>query len=151
MGSKNKIKPAKGGEKQPINTSGLRPRWVKGQSGNPNGRPPVGKCIPDLLRRFGEWQCPESLCKKMQVSFPNAKNLTVQEAVYLRVYTEALHGESWAVQFIADRTEGKIAQILTGPNNTPLIPANYDLSKLSIAELIAFKAMQSKIEIKDKG
>jgi len=34
----------------------------------------------------------------------------VAEAVYLRVYVEALQGESWAVQFIAERTEGKVPQ-----------------------------------------
>ena len=151
MKKQSNIKPTKTVIKHRSNTSGLKPPWGKGQSGNPKGRPPLTKSIPDLLRRFGEWQCPDSLVKKMQTLFPNAKNLTVQEAVYLRVYTEALQGESWAVQFIADRTEGKIAQALTGPNNTPIIPANYDLSKLSLAELIAFKAMQSKIEIKDKG
>ena len=48
----------------------------------------------------------------MAALFPRAKRdkLTVAEAVYLRVYVEALQGESWAVQFIAERTEGKVSQ-----------------------------------------
>lgn len=72
--------------------------------------PKAGIRIPDLLRRFGEWQCPDQLLDKMAALFPRAKRdkLTVAEAVYLRVYVEALQGESWAVQFIADRTDGKV-------------------------------------------
>lgn len=27
-------------------------RWVKGQSGNPNGRPPKGECLTDILRAY---------------------------------------------------------------------------------------------------
>ncbi len=145
MKKRPKIKPAKATDNQKGNKGkeNLIP-WTKGQSGNPAGRPPKGKCIPDLLRKFGEWKCPESLCKKMQVLFPDAKDLTVQEAVYLRVYTEALQGESWAVQFVAERTEGKVVQ----PQEITL-PSVFDLSKLSTAELLAFKALQNKIEIKE--
>jgi len=88
-------------------------RFKPGESGNPRGRPKgSGRGIKDCLRRFGEWQCPEALLDKMAALFPRAKRdkLTVAEAVYLRVYVEALQGESWAVQFIAERTEGKVPQ-----------------------------------------
>lgn len=121
MKKQPKIKPAKAIDKQRQN-KGLDNlvKWKPGQSGNPKGRPPLGKSIPDMLRRFGEWQCPDSLVKKMQTLFPDAKELTVQEAVYLRVYTEALQGESWAVQFIADRTEGKVPQGIVGDNDGPV-------------------------------
>jgi hypothetical protein len=42
-------------------------------------------------------------------------------------------------------------QEITGAGGKDLIPAAYDLSKLSTAELLALKTMQDKIEIKDKG
>lgn len=44
-----------------------------------------------------------------------------------------------------------LPQEITGANGKDLIPSVYDLSKLSTAELLTFKALQNKIEIKDKG
>ena len=35
--------------------------FVKGQSGNPNGRPKGSLSIPDMLRRIGEEEVPEAL------------------------------------------------------------------------------------------
>ena len=70
----------------------LRP-WKPGQSGNPKGRPPVTPSIPDILRRIGA---------------ENAGNgITKLDAVMHRVFKYAIDGRAWAVQFIADRTEGK--------------------------------------------
>jgi len=46
-----KAKPV--GVKQPKNTSGLRPRWKPGQSGNPKGRP-KGMTLTGLLRKAFE-------------------------------------------------------------------------------------------------
>lgn len=76
--------------------------------------PKATKRIPDLLRRFGQWECPEALIDKMTAVFPQAKRqkLDVFGAVMLRVYVEALQGEPWAVQFIAERTEGKVKDTL---------------------------------------
>ena len=75
--------------------------FVKGQSGNPKGRPPKQRCIPDILRKIGA----ETI---------NTKDGTMpkMEALMRMVFKSAVEGNSWAVNFIADRTEGKPVQKL---------------------------------------
>ena len=79
------------------NISGLTP-FKPGQSGNPKGRPPKVRCIPDILRKIGE----EEGTKDGQE--------TKLDVVMRKVFKYALDGKSWAVQFIADRTEGKAVE-----------------------------------------
>ena len=69
-------------------------QWKKGQSGNLKGRPPKVKCIPDILKAIGQEQV-------------NREGLTKLDAVMNKVFHFAVEGRPWAVQFIADRTEGK--------------------------------------------
>jgi len=80
-------------EKQRGNSGNLKP-FKKGQSGNPNGRPPKVKCIPDILRKIGEEE-------------GTLDGKTKLDVIMYKVYQYALEGKPWAVQFIADRTEGK--------------------------------------------
>lgn len=74
-------------------------RWEKGQSGNPNGRPPKVKCLTDLLR--------SGLAEKGRDGKPK------MQLVVDRVIRLALQGERWAVELIYERLEGKPAQALT--------------------------------------
>ena len=69
--------------------------FKKGQSGNPKGRPPKVRTIPDILRKIGEEDGLKDGSK------------TKLDVVMNRVFGFALEGKPWAVQFIADRTEGK--------------------------------------------
>jgi len=68
------------------------------QNINMEGKPKGSGSIPDILRKIGheEWETKDGkiLGKKLEV-------------ILRKVYAEALDGRSWAVQFIADRTEGK--------------------------------------------
>ena len=75
-------------------------QFKKGQSGNPNGRPKGTRSIPDMLMKIGR----EEGTKDGQYS--------KLEVVLRRVFEYALEGKSWAVEFIADRTEGKVRQEL---------------------------------------
>ena len=63
-----------------------------GQSGNPKGRPRKEFAIAEILREIGE-------------SKHGGK--TKRQLVLEKVYELALKGVPWAVEFIADRTEGK--------------------------------------------
>jgi len=67
--------------------------FKSGESGNAKGRPKNIKSIPDLLRKIGN--------EKVK------NDKTKLEIVLRRVYREANNGKSWAINFIADRTEGK--------------------------------------------
>ena len=65
-----------------------------GVSGNPNGRPQNKQSIPDLLRKIGSEEGSVDGWSKLEV-------------VLRKVFGFAVDGRAWAVQFIADRTEGK--------------------------------------------
>ncbi len=67
-------------------------RWVRGQSGNPRGRPPGDRAIAQLLR---EQLTPEATAE-----------------IAKKVIALALEGDLKAITFIADRLDGKPRQAL---------------------------------------
>ena len=89
-------------------------RFQKGKSGNPAGRKPIGKSIPDLLRWAGKQRSPEQLAEKMRAVYnlPSTTPLTVEQTTALVVYANAMKGSIQHIQFIADRTEGKVKDVL---------------------------------------
>ena len=85
-------------------------QFKPGVSGNPNGRPPKVRCIPDILLTVGE----------EEIDTKDGK-ISKLEAVLRMVYKKAFEGQNWAVQFIADRTEGKAKEIREVTNkNEPI-------------------------------
>ena len=80
--------------------------------GHSPGRPPKVRCIPDILQEFGALDCPEKLLDGIGTAIPQleGRTLTIQQACMARTYIEALRGERWALEFVADRTEGKPVQ-----------------------------------------
>jgi hypothetical protein len=99
------------------------PRWVKGVSANPLGRPKKVKCIPDILRKIGDMIAPKDIQEKMQKRFHSKDKLTMQQAVLMLTYDLAAHGTEWAVEFIAARTEGRVSQgiDISPTNDGPLV------------------------------
>ena len=73
-----------------ITGKGFKP----GVSGNPNGRPKGIQSIPDILRKIGDEDGTVDGKSKLDV-------------IMYMVFSFALEGKPWAVQFIADRTEGR--------------------------------------------
>ena len=96
--------------------------FVKGQSGNPNGRPRGTQSIPDMLKRFGEEDVPDALNEKVQELFGKADigEITMLEAVMRTTMMYAIQGKSWAVQFLADRLEGKPRQTIELEQHEPI-------------------------------
>ena len=73
-----------------------------GVSGNPNGRPPKVKCIPDILNKIAE--------EAGGAAADGVTKYSKLEVIMRKVFEFALAGRPWAVQFIAERTEGKAVE-----------------------------------------
>ena len=78
-----------------------------GEIRNPKGRPKKDRCIPDILRAIGE------------EAGTTDGELTKLDVVMRNVYKYAVQGKQWAVQFIADRTEGKAFERVAKVSFTP--------------------------------
>lgn len=70
--------------------------WTKGKSGNPNGRPNDKPFLDTLRFVLKETSGPEKLTKLRRIT-----DVLVDKA---------LEGESWAVQHVMDRVDGKAHQ-----------------------------------------
>ena len=75
--------------------------WKPGQSGNPKGRPPNVRYIPDILRKIGEEEGTTD------------GTMTKLEVVLRQIYKQAMTGKIQYIEFIADRTEGKALQSIS--------------------------------------
>jgi len=97
-------------------------QFKKGNSGNPKGRPKGAKSITDMLKRIGEEPVPKELKSKVSEVFNevDSGNMTMMEAVMRTTMMYAIQGRSWAVQFIADRTEGKPIQPINIEEHKPI-------------------------------
>ena len=100
----------------------LGKQFEKGQSGNPKGRPKEKQSIPDMLRRIGEEDVPEEILKKVEKIFKKVEigEITMMEAIMRSTMMYAIQGKSWAVQFIADRMEGKPRQTIELEQHEPI-------------------------------
>jgi hypothetical protein len=76
--------------------------FEKGQSGNPGGRPKE-KAFADALRL--------AVNAEVEIEGEKKKKLRV---IAERLVAEAMAGEGWAVQQVADRLDGKPAQAVIG-------------------------------------
>ena len=81
-------------------------QFKKGQSGNPKGRPKGSSSLNDILRRIG-------------IEELEGTDMTKDEAIMRKVYKLAFEGQPWAVQFIADRKEGKPHQSVDITEHAP--------------------------------
>jgi len=107
-------------DKQPKNKLKGKP-FTKGHSGNPNGRPPKLKCIPDLLRWASKLKCPDNTAMAMCKLFDIEPPITVEQALVLRSVVEGLKGNVNHLEFWAERTEGKPTQPIDLNAEQPLV------------------------------
>jgi hypothetical protein len=96
-------------------------RIQKGEHRNPNAgnAPRQYQTINSLLRKLGTEICPEEQIKEIRKIFPDfqpREGMTIQEATIARVWLEAARGMSWAQEFTAERTEGKVPNTLYAGN-----------------------------------
>jgi hypothetical protein len=122
----------------PVQNFGTKRKpWIKGQSGNPKGRPPTCRSIPDNLRLIGSQPVPKSVIEEMQREFPdeNFQDMTYAQAVMFRVFRKALSGDENSLKFFAERTEGLLTQSMKiNTNNRNTFD---DKTKAMLAEKLA--------------
>mgnify|MGYP006413165429 CR=1 FL=1 len=72
--------------------------FMPGKSGNPKGRPKKKKCIPDILRQLTQAKTTDGTTKLTKMLSNIVEN--------------AIAGDQFSIQFVADRMEGKPAQVI---------------------------------------
>ena len=104
MSKVDKTTPSNGKLPGGVTGKGFKP----GQSGNPSGRPKGTRSIPDILKKIGDEEGTLDGKSKLDV-------------IMYKVFQYALEGKPWAVQFIADRTEGKAKEFREVTHNNQAI------------------------------
>jgi hypothetical protein len=95
--------------------------FEKGSSGNPGGRPKE-KAFADALR----------LAVNAEVENEGEKKKKLR-VIAERLVAEAMAGESWAVQQVADRLDGKPAQaIIGGDEDDPAISMLHRIERVIV-------------------
>ena len=87
--------------------------FTPGKSGNPKGRPKKKNCIPDILKRLTS-----------EKTGPPTK----LETILSNVVDEAIKGDQWSIQFIADRMEGKPAQVIQ--QTIEELPSGFSITRI---------------------
>jgi hypothetical protein len=98
---------------------GHKGQWVKGQSGNPNGRPPKGLTIADLFAEEGDRVDSQTKLSNRQLLIHN-------------MYLAAIAGDPAFSRQVLEREYGKVMEEI---NLSDGRRKSLDLSKLSDREL----------------
>lgn len=87
--------------------------WKPGQTGNPNGRPPRGETLTDILR---------VKLRELKVKGKGNKPIEAKEALMITLLNIAMAGDLRAIQYIMDRVDGKPVQMseISGPEGGPV-------------------------------
>lgn len=104
--------------------------WFKpGQSGNPSGRPKGAQSYAEIIRSLGSKRIrdidaiPEEL--KRQLTIDN-KDLTIKEALVYSATLRALAGDKHALDFVADREEGRAPETIKITDDRVIIDIDDD-------------------------
>jgi hypothetical protein len=88
--------------------------WQKGESGNPNGRPPKGKSFADVLNKI------------LDEDIKGREGVDRRQALMEKLVKAAYEGEPWAMNAIMDRIDGKPRQSIDQNNKNVHITISQD-------------------------
>jgi len=79
-----------------------------------HGRPKGSQTIAGMLKQIGQEDVPPELKERVDKLFHqvDTEDMTLMEAIMRTTMIYAVQGKQWAVQFIADRTEGRPIQTI---------------------------------------
>ena len=79
-----------------------------------HGRPKGKETIAGILKEIGNEPVPDELKERVSSLFTQSElgEITMMEAILRTTVMYAVQGKQWAVQFIADRTEGRPIQTI---------------------------------------
>jgi len=102
--------------------------WIKGKSGNPNGRPKLGETFTDLVRLEAE--------VTSDVDDGTGGKLSKKLAVVKKMYELAIGGDVPMIKYLIDRTDGRPVE--TSKHSIEFKPDQYrtELAKLTTEEVM---------------
>ena len=103
------------GDKQ-VKIKGKPHRWVKGQSGNKNGRPCKDLSIISIVKTMLE--CPAD--ERWLDIHDKDKGLTWRQAIAKALLIGAVKGQPILMKELLDRLEGKVVQPVGGEGGQPI-------------------------------
>lgn len=98
--------------------------WQKGQSGNPNGRPPKKRQLTEILERAGNAKSPNGVAAKKQLADMLWQAVLTGRVIFDDGTIMALKTEDWIAvnKFIYQQIDGppKPEIEISGPNGGPI-------------------------------
>jgi hypothetical protein len=95
--------------------------WPKGVSGNPKGGPRKPRTIATTLRALSDEPALDD--DGHIILKPDGTELTKVELAMRKVFDDAFNGDARALEFIAERMEGKVTQPISVESKTIVIGA----------------------------
>jgi hypothetical protein len=112
----------------------LKPRWTKGQSGNPSGRP-KGQLRRDqveaVMGRFSAMTRAE-----LQKIVQNEKSTMLEIMVASVMAKAAKDGDATRLQFLLDRTIGRVKEQVEISTPTPYVIERLDGSQIEMGMML---------------
>ncbi len=126
--------------------------WVKGQSGNPKGRPPVPEHLR-IARKMNKAKFQEILQKyihcsvgELKETLLDPKSTAIELSVVKILHESILKGDQKRLEFILDRLIGKVRNELDVTTGGETLNGDLDLSKLSDKELEKMQVLLEKCQ-----
>jgi hypothetical protein len=113
-----------------------------GQPGAPRSGPGYPKGVPRIkfrLEKLLSKKAPEAVFNQLAKIYPATKKLSIYEAIDLGVVIAAMSRQPWAVNYVADHTDGPVSQKINlgGQEGNQLPQSEIDAKLIAIINSLA--------------